>query len=193
MMNTIEFLEQIIPIRDNTLKKLLIDVCRIDLFQQGQSINAVGEKDVYVRFLIEGAVRGYIINPHGEEITVDFALEPGSLIAGSCMLDESASEIALEALLDSRLFSIPVDTIYELRTKYYEIADLQEFMLAVAALHHWELRKMLYLKTAQERYEWFMGKYPGLIDKIKHKYIASFLNISPVTLSRIRHGKQWDI
>lgn len=45
---------------------------------------------------------------------------------------------------------------------------------------------MLYKYTAKERYEWFLEKYPGLIDQITNKYIASFLRMSPVTLSRLK-------
>ena len=186
-MKTTDFLEQIIPIKDKELKNLLVHACRIDSFRQGQSINEVWEKDYYIRFLISGVVRGYIINNPGEETTVDFALQPGSLIAGSRMLDGSASEISLEALEECELFSIPIDIINELRTKYQELSDLQTYLLAQSALHHWKMRKMLYLKTAQERYEWLTREYPGLIEKVKHKYIASFLGISPVTLSRIRN------
>ena len=36
------------------------------------------------------------------------------------------------------------------------------------------------------RYKWFLDKYPGLDGKISSKYIASFINITPVSLSRLR-------
>ena len=45
---------------------------------------------------------------------------------------------------------------------------------------------ILYRTTAMERYEWFLNYYPGLIDVVPHKYIASFLDMTPVTLSRLR-------
>ena len=187
-MKTTDFLEQIIPIKDKELKNLLVHACRIDSFRQGQSINEVWEKDYYIRFLISGVVRGYIINNPGEETTVDFALQPGSLIAGSRMLDGSASEISLEALEECELFSIPINVINDLRTKYQEIADLQTYLLAQSALRHWNLRKMLYMKSARERYDWLTKEWPDLTKRVKHKYIASFLGISPVTLSRIING-----
>ncbi|MEQ2617002.1 hypothetical protein AAAT94_07475 [Intestinimonas aquisgranensis] len=37
-----------------------------------------------------------------------------------------------------------------------------------------------------ERYQWFLEAYPGLIDQVTHRYVASFLEMSPVTLSRLR-------
>ena len=45
-------------------------------------------------------------------------------------------------------------------------------------------------RTSCEVYElsikWFLEHYPGVIDKISHELIASFLHMSPVTLSRVR-------
>ena len=39
-----------------------------------------------------------------------------------------------------------------------------------------------------QRYQWFLSAYPGLIDRVSHKYIASLLNMTPVTLSKIRRA-----
>lgn len=86
---------------------------------------------------------------------------------------------------NSEIFSIPANTILKLRSEYQEISDLQIMILTRVASYHWGTRRMLYLKTAQERYEWFLERYPGL-----NYDIASFLNITPVTLSRIRHDKE---
>ena len=52
--------------------------------------------------------------------------------------------------------------------------------------HHVEVKKMLYQYTAAQKYAWFLEKYPGLDEVIGDKYIASFLGVTPVTLSRSR-------
>ena len=185
-MNVTTFLTEIIPIKNMALKRILEKRCRIDRFVQGEEINEVGRVDYYVRFLVYGAVRGYILDKSDKETTTSFVVDTGAVIAGSRMLNGGASEIRFEALKDSEVFSIPVETVLTLRTEYQEINDLQMLLLAQAALYHWETKKMLYLKTARERYEWFLDHYPGLINSVNHYDIASFLNITPVTLSRIR-------
>ena len=186
-MDTRTFLTEIIPIKDKNLKQILEKKCRVDAFHQGEAINEIGKTDLYVRFLISGAVRGYIIDSRGKETTTIFMIHPGDIIAGSRMLDGSSSEIGFKVLKDSEVFSVPVQAVMELRTEYPEMIDLQMNMLAQSSIYHWETKKMLYLKTASERYEWFLQNYPGLIDCVPHMEIASFLNITPVTLSRIRH------
>lgn len=45
-------------------------------------------------------------------------------------------------------------------------------------------------KSASERYRWFLSNYPGLIDRVPHRHIASFLNMTPVTLSRLRRAER---
>lgn len=185
-MDVKAFLTNIIPIKNIELKKILEKQCKINCFAQGEEINEAGKVDYYIRFLVHGAVRGYIVDKTGKETTTSFVVDPGDVIAGSRMLDGSASEIGFEALKDSEVFGIPVDAVLTLRSKYQEIDDLQMLLLAQAAVYHWETRKMLYLKTAQERYEWFLEHYPSLIHVVNQYDIASFLNVTPVTLSRIK-------
>ena len=186
-MDTLTFLSEIIPVQNEKLRRILEKECLTDTFRRGDAINEIGKTDSYVRFLITGTVRGYIVDHKGNETTTSFMIHPGDIIAGSRMLDGGPSEIGFIVIQDAEVFSIPVETILKRRTQFPELMDLQMFMLAQASLYHWDCRKMLYLKTGQERYEWFLQHYPGLIDCVPHKDIASFLNISPVTLSRIRH------
>lgn len=188
-MNTTEFLTQVIPIKDKNLKEILEKECRINLFKQGETINNIGEVDSYVRFLISGAVRGYITDEKGTETTMVFLIKTGEVIAGSRLLDGSPSEIVFVAIKNSEVFSVPISVILALNDKYQEILDMQMYLLAQTSLYHWETKKLLYLKTATERYEKFLELFPGLIDCVPQSEIASFLNITPVTLSRIRHSK----
>ena len=61
-------------------------------------------------------------------------------------------------------------------------------MLQQALRTHWEIRTMLCQHTAMERYQWFLQTYPALADRVSNKYIASFLGLTPVTLSRLRRA-----
>ena len=189
-MNHNEFLTNIIPIKNKKLKKILERDCVISKYKSGETINEVGKIDYYVRFLITGAVRGFVTDKNGVETTMVFLIKPGEVIAGSRLLDGSASEIGFVAVKDSEIFSVPISTLLGLKEKFPEIIDLQMNLLAQTSLYHWETKKMLYLKTAMERYEYFLENFPGIIDCVQHSCIASFLNITPVTLSRIRQKKK---
>lgn len=59
-------------------------------------------------------------------------------------------------------------------------------LLQASMEEHWQLKTVLHKRTAMERYQWFLEAYPGLIDQVTHRYVVSFLEMSPVTLSRLR-------
>ena len=63
---------------------------------------------------------------------------------------------------------------------------LHEKLLIQSENQHRTLKIVAYQYTAAQRYQWFLQEYPGLIDRIQHKYIASLLNMTPVTLSKVR-------
>ena len=189
-MNVARFLEEIIPIKDKELKEKLEHVCRVDVFERGEHINEVGERDYYVRFIIHGLVRSYIIDSRGKEITTAYGRIPGEPISGTRLLDGSVSDIAFQAMARTEVFSIPVEAVMGLKMQYQEISDIYINVLTYCLAEHWDLRKMQYMHSARERYEWFLKKYPGLIDIVSHAQIASLLDITPVTLSRVRHSEE---
>lgn len=51
---------------------------------------------------------------------------------------------------------------------------------------HQNIKHAIYMLNAKERYNWFLREYKDLIDRVSHRHVASFLNMTPVTLSRLR-------
>lgn len=50
------------------------------------------------------------------------------------------------------------------------------------------VKTILCQNTATQRYDWFCKEYPGLIERVNNRYAASYLGMTPVTFSRLRHG-----
>lgn len=172
-------------IRDCELKKHLKEICRIQDFRKGSDIKNIKENDEYVRFLISGTVRGYIVNSKGREVTVSIAAKQGDIITSPRLRTEDDSGIGYTAMTDTELLSLPVDEAEQLQKLFPEWEGLYVSLLGKYVSDQWKLRKMMYLEDARKRVEWFQKEYPGLMDSVNHTQIASFLNISPVTLSRI--------
>ena len=189
VMTIDEFLTEIIPVHDPQLRECIKHNGQIETYGPMKTLSCMGEEQFFVRFLIRGSVWGYMFNSRGKETTVCFVTKPGEVLYGADFLGEDAANITLETLTESEIFSIPVEEILKLRLQYPEIEDIYLNIMISTLQYHWRTKKMLYLKTARERYEWFLEEYPGLIDKVNHNKIASFLNITPVTLSRIRTAR----
>ena len=96
---------------------------------------------------------------------------------------------SIETLEDCKMYVISIDKLNELYETYIDIANWGRIL-------HQDVNKELshiFVDRLQlppkERYENFMLRYPGLINRVKLKYVAVFLGISIYTLSRIRSQK----
>lgn len=67
-----------------------------------------------------------------------------------------------------------------------ELLMIYNQQLVHALERHWQVKMMLYQSDAMTRYQWFRKQYPGLENKITGKHLASFMGMTPVTLSRLR-------
>ena len=105
-------------------------------------------------------------------------------------LNAPCAIVTIEALTDGELLCIPIETVKTLLKENIFLMQIYNKLLADVMEKHWEIKNILHKQTAKERYQWFLTAYPGLIDKVTHRYIASFLEMSPVTLSRLR-SEEW--
>ena len=64
--------------------------------------------------------------------------------------------------------------------------QLYNKLLLIGLDRHWQEKINLLSCSAMQRYLWFLENYPNLIDLVGNKYIASFLGMTPATLSRLR-------
>ena len=114
-----------------------------------------------------------------------FIYAHGAPIVSSIDLGEP-NLLGIEALEDSELIAIPFSVVLPLVYSNLELVTLYNRLLSNSLKMHWKNKTALMQFTAAERYQWFLENYPGLIERINHRYIASFLGITPVSLSRVR-------
>ena len=88
--------------------------------------------------------------------------------------------INFEAVTDCVLLSIPTQLLAE---QFQQSAELQQLYSSYLLE---KLKLLLGISSAMERYQWFLRRYPELADVVSIKHIASFLCMSPVSLSRLR-------
>lgn len=188
-MNTREVVEtmyrDVYQVSDPMLLKQLVDASHEWQVAKKCTLLHTGGIPEYLFFLIKGVVRGFFLDREGKDITDCLFSNFGSAIWPSMSLNDAA-RINLEAISDCIVLKLSVADIQRLMPQFPEMMMIYNRLLEHSLFYHWELKTMMYQCTAQERYEWFLKKYPGIIDQISHKYIASFLGMNPVTLSRLR-------
>lgn len=174
---------------DLTDEKILQVVAKASFFRTikaGEYLFKQGEIPTQLCFLVKGVMRGFLLNVNGKDITDCIAYRCGESVMPDGTFQQPAS-ITIEALEDSELICIDLNEVLKLLEQFPALYRIHEVLLVRSGNLHRMLKIVTYQYTATQRYQWFLKEYPGLIDRISHKYIASLLNMTPVTLSKIRH------
>ena len=185
-LDKMSFLREHFRLQDPQLLQSLSQSFEIRELDKKEILHQIGLPHPSIDFLVEGLFRGFFLDRAGKEITDCFVFRPGTPIV-SCLELGEPSFISTEAMEPSTILSIPLEQVNELMP-YPEILGLYIRFLRESLLRHWENKIMLAQYTAKDRYTWFLEKYPGVIDRVNHRYVASFLGITPVTLARIRRA-----
>lgn len=179
------FYTETLKISDTQLVQTLTENSQSKFIKKGDMLQHVGSISTELYFLMKGLLRGFLLDAKGKEATDCFIYAHGAPVVASIDLG-APSLICIEALEDSELISIPFSVVLPLIGSNLELITLYNRLLSHSLKMHWENKTALVQYTAAERYRWFLENYPRLIERVNHRYIASFLGITPVSLSRVR-------
>lgn len=186
-----EYIVALLGVTDPDVVNELSKHARIRTVSKGELIQKSGEACHYTSFLLRGLFRGYYLDFKGADVTDCFATAPGSALVSSLGLEEPSC-INIEALEDGEVLSIPTDILIGQIAANKELLQKYNVLLREALKMHWENKTAVTNRSASARYMWFQQRFPGLIDRVSHKYIASFLGMTPVSLSRVRRAMRED-
>ncbi len=137
-------------------------------------------------YIISSGIARVFHYKEAKDITVHFSAEQESITAIDSFIQRKKSKYCIEALEELEVFEIShtdLEKLFESNPKYERFGRLflqQIYMDLVERIDD------LQLNTALERYEILLKKKPELFQRVSLKHIASFLSITPETLSRIR-------
>jgi len=163
-----------------TLRRI-VNVDHLIAIPKGQWIVAEGE----AFFLLSGIIRGFYLDKDGNDITHHFVLE-NQTFGSDFFTTDKPLVCSYEALEDCAALSINTAELKRIMPSNKDLMWLYIHMLE-EALKQKTAREISFVsKTAIERYIDFMQANPGIEERVSQKHIASYLGITPVSLSRIR-------
>lgn len=133
----------------------------------------------------KGMLRGYY-DHDGKEVTIHLGMENCVMCAMDSILSQKPSYYSLDTIEDSEVISIRYSDLEALYDEYHEIERLGRLMISQYYLEQEVALRSLRFKTAEERYSELMETAPELLQRTPLGYLASYLGITPATLSRIR-------
>lgn len=137
-------------------------------------------------FVIKGCLRAYTVDDKGHEHIAMFAIEGWWISDFYSLLTGSEAAQNIDALEDSEVFCIEKTDLENLYLQVPKFERLFRILLQNAFVAHQQRILAGISQTAEERYKSFIGKYPTIEQRVPQHQIASYLGITPETISRIR-------
>lgn len=187
-MEIADALNEISPVSDTSIKKLQQIVVQKD-YEKGDHLLDLWHVNHHFHFIMNGSARVYYLQ-EGRDISHYFALD-GQFIGGlESLFTGEPSHKAIEITEDSTVQSFLYRDFENLCYQHHDIERLGRKLATFAFLDAQKLVEDIRFLSAAERYKELEERHPGISNRIPLKHLASYLNISPVSLSRIRSGKQ---
>lgn len=144
-----------------------------------------GEVAQKIFFIKEGCLRMSYYS-RGRDITFQFFFEGQAVSSIESFTSNQPSQFAIESIEPSVLTVVHKKDFEELAFKYPEIKyKMQEII--IKRLSRYALLFLSFIKdTPKQRYLDLLKNEPQIIQRVPQHYIASYLGITPVSLSRIR-------
>jgi CRP-like cAMP-binding protein len=159
---------------------------RVERLCKGRALTNAGEIADRFGFVVSGLIRKRHVTPHGQAVVRGFG-GPGAWVgAYASLLTGTPSHLSVEAVADTELFVLDwseMAALYERHVCWQQIGRrLAEVLLLEREARAHELLTL----SARERYDAFRQSHSALLPLLKSYDIASYLGITPVSLSRIR-------
>lgn len=147
-----------------------------------------GEVSGHIYIVKKGCLRQWF-NKDGKDITLQFFFENQPVASIDSFLNNQPSLFTIESIEPSKIISINKETFEKLNKVYPELKDGFNEYLFQRFRNYAQLFLSRIKDTPKERYENLIKEHPEIIKRVPQHYIASYLGITPISLSRIRNKK----
>ncbi len=179
-----DFFNQQHPLSDEEWELFTSQLTLVE-YPKNTIITKEGEIERYLYFIAKGGVRIYYLSK-GKEYNIDFRFENQFTSSYASFLTQSPSRQYMESLEDTTLYRITYDFLMELSYTTLPGAILSKINAEDLFIEK-ELREAsLRLDSPDERYINLLKNKKHWIQRVPQHYIASFLNMTPETLSRVK-------
>lgn len=143
----------------------------------------------YVAFVEKGMLRMYTIDEKGSEHIVQFAFEGWWMADQYSLLTGEPSTFSIEAMEDSELLLLSRQAEEEMLEKIPKFEKYFRLLLQNNLIATQRRLTRTLTQTAEQRYTELIHSCPTIPQRVPQHMMASFLGITPETLSRIRKQK----
>lgn len=158
-------------------------------YQKGAVVLDFGEINDKLYFIESGILREFSMKDQDQTITNWVIPENNFQYVADSFLDQTPSKFAIEVLEKSKLWVISKEKLDELYEEFPQLNFIGR-ILVEQNLKKYETFIRALRMPREDRLKWFYEFHPELANRVHLKYIATYLNLTPQGLSRIRSKKK---
>ncbi len=166
-------------------------------FNKGQVIHSAGDVFSQSYYIKSGLARSYLVDASGKELTWQLYFRDDSSAGNNHFLDDSVSHyeqepsfLSFEVLEDSTFYMAEIaalDQLFSSDIKFEKLARMYLHKTFFSPMYKRALSALS--EDATTRYKRLLKEQPNVFNKVKAYHIASYLGITPQTLSKIRKNE----
>lgn len=140
-------------------------------------------------YVVQGTFRAYVIGDEGQEHTIQFAISDWWISDYNSYIFQQPASMFIVALEDSVILQISHEAESALKQKRHVFETF--FRILAEGTAAYMARRVItnLTKTAEQRYEIFLERYPDIVTKVPQYALASFLGMTTEYLSKLRNRR----
>ncbi len=166
----------------------VLNITTLLSIKKNKDLQPIGHTCRTIYFINKGIARVYYYKD-GNDITEYFAFENNLVARVESLFTGRPSSKAIQILEDSEIVAISATKLFKLYDDFPGIERLARKITEVAYVESVNRIESIQFHSADERYKALLEEDPNILQRIPLKYIASYLGITQVSLSRIRAAK----
>ena len=152
---------------------------------RNEYLKVSGTTDTKLYFILSGSLKIFFINDYQEHI-IRFGYQSNFITCLDCFITEEPSELYIQAIKKTELKVISKSTYMDFINQSSEHKELWDMILGHLIVQQMEREKDILITSPKERYQRVLARSPQLFQEVPNKYVASYLRMSPETLSRLQ-------
>ena len=153
--------------------------------KRNEYLKVKGSIDTNIYLVTNGSLRIFVIDEF-EEHTIRFGYKNNLIASLDSFLNEQPSDFYIQALKKTTVKSINKKQFFSFIESSLENKKIWLALLENFVLQQMERERDILTSSPIERYNRVLKRSPQLFQEIPNKYIASYLRMTPETLSRIK-------
>jgi len=179
----LELLRSVHPISSEAETALLQHWQKAITLKRNDFLVRVGQTDRYLYYIKKGLLK-VCIEPEENEVIVGFSYDNSLICSFPSFINQTPSSYAIQALIKTELMAISRTDFFRLLEEHPCLDRCWRLMIEQTLIGRMQREVDLLTQSPGERIERLLQRSPHIFQLVPHKYLASYLRMTPETFSR---------